>query len=396
MTPNEQGSEPARARARRRRLRLALFILTASTCLFILEAGVRFDDWRNSSKPRVAPQELALLRENGAGTGSYRLRPNLDLETRVGTTTIRIRTNSQGMHWRETPLLGEAGRPRVAFLGDSFTFGSWATDWAHTFVGVFESRMKEDRFEALNFGVGGYGLVDHELLLKELALQFGPSYVIVVSYMGNDFRDTWLGLDRENIVNGTAVLNPETLASRVPAEFLNPDDRIPLPCPAPFWRRLAQRSAAFRRLAPLLDLEDLCVLFRPNRSFLQPAFWSSLPAPGVALQARDAVFESLSRMEESLAARGIRLAVVALPTSAQVHALEASKRNFDTALPQAYLEEFCRDRKIPYLDLLPLLRKQAASSNRRLYLRRDIHLNNFGHERVGELIAEWFGSEVRR
>ena len=342
------------------------------------------------------PQELPLLQENSAGTGSYRLRPNLDLETRVGNSRIQIRTNSHGMRWRETSLKGRPGRQRVAFLGDSFTFGAWATDSAHTLVGVFESNLPADRFEALNFGVGGYGLLDEELLLKEVVLRFEPAYVIVVSYMGNDFPDTWLGLNRENIINGTARLNPETLKSRVPSKYLIADDRVPVPCPAPAWRRLAQGSAAFRRLAPLLHMEDLCVRFRPNRSFLQPGFWSSLPPPAVVQPAKDAVMESLSRMEALTAAHQARLAVVALPTAAQVYALEPSRHNFDTALPQAYLQTFCRDRRIPYLDLLPLLRQQAAASNRRVYLKRDIHLTDFGHAKVGELIAAWFDSTVRR
>ena len=381
---------------RQRRLGLALGFLTAMACLLILEAGVRFDDWRQAGRPKVARQELPLLQENPAGTGSYRLRPNLDLQTQVGTSRIRIRTNSFGMHWREVSLKGKPGRQRVAFLGDSFTFGSWATDSAHTFVGVFDSKIQSDQFEALNFGVGGYGLVDEELLLKEVVLKFEPAYVIVVSYMGNDFRDTWLGLKRENIINGTAQINPDVLKARVPADYLKPDDRVPLPCPAPFWRRLAQRSAAFRRLAPLLDLEDLCVIFRPNLSFLQPGFWSRLPVPAVAMQAKEAVQESLSRMAALTAAEGARLAVVALPTAAQVYALEPARRTFDTALPQAYLQAFCREQKIPYLDLLPLLRQQAAASNRRLYLKRDIHLTDFGHAKVGELIAAWFESTARQ
>ncbi len=381
---------------RQRRLGLALGFLTATACLSILEGGVRFDDWRQAGKPKAAPQDLALLQENPARTGSYRLRPNLDLETRVGTRRIRIRTNSRGMHWRETSLKATPGRQRVAFLGDSFTFGSWAQDSAHSLVGVFESKLPPDRFEALNFGVGGYGLVDEELLLKEVVLKFEPAHVIVVSYMGNDFRDTWLGLDRENIINGTAQLNTEILKSRVPADYLKPDDRVPLPCPAPLWRRLAQGSAAFRRLAPLLNLEDLCVIFRPNLSFVQPGFWSRLPAPEVALQAKDAVMASLSRMAALTAADGARLAVVALPTAAQVYAREPAKPTYDTAFPQAYLQTFCREQRIPYLDLLPLLRQQAAASNRRMYFKGDIHLNDFGHARVGELIAAWFESMVRR
>ncbi len=379
-----------------RRLGLALGLLTAATCLLILEAGVRVNDWLVFGRPGPEAPKLTLLQENPAGTGSYRMRPNVDLELRVGASRVRIRTNAHGMNWRETKLKGEPGRKRVAFLGDSFTFGSWASDSAHSLVGVFESSLPSDQFEALNFGVGGYGLVDEELLLQEVALQFEPAYVIVVSYNGNDFRDTWLGLNRENIINGGAVLNEDNVKLRVPPEQRVHDDTVPRPCPVSGWRRFAQASAAFRRLAPLLDLEDLCLRFRPNRNFRMPGFWSAVPYSEVALRAKDSVLESLSRMETLTVAHGARLAVVALPTSAQVYAQESSGRGFDTALPQAHLQTFCRDRRIPYLDLLPLLRLQAAASNRRLYLARDIHLTDFGHARVGRLIAEWFQVRVRQ
>ncbi len=380
---------------RRRSFGVVLGVLTVSVCVALLEGGVRLDDWRRAGLPKARPQNLPLLRPNPAGTGSYRLRPNLDVMTAVETTAVRIKTNAHGMNWRETPIKGDPSIPRVAFLGDSFTFGSWARDSEHTFSGVFESRVSP-RIEALNFGVGGYGFVDEELILKELALDFDPAYVIVVSYMGNDFRDTWLGLDREDIVDGVAKLNEANLAARVPAEFLKADDRIPVPCPEPAWRGILQHSAAFRRLAPLLSLENLCVVFRPNLNFLQPALWSRVPAPDVVLKAKDAVAESLARMKALTEARGVRLAVAALPTFAQVYAQEPVGRAYDTSLPQGYLESACRDQRIPYLDLLPLLRAQAAASNRRLYYKTDIHLTDLGHEKVGGFIADWFASRVRR
>ena len=62
----------------------------------------------------------------------------------------------------------------------------------------------------------------------------------------------------------------------------------------------------------------------------------------------------------------------------------------------ARLEVNRMERGIPYLDLLPLLKKQARASNKRLYLDRDIHLTDFGHERVGQLIASWFETSVKR
>lgn len=382
--------------ARPRRLGWILGLLTAATCLAILEVGVRLDNWRRTGAPLPPPEEIALLQENPAGTGSYRLRPGLNLVTRVENTEVRIATNSHGMRWRETPVKAAAGVQRVAFLGDSFTFGSWARDASRSFVGVFDSRVAALGFEALNFGVGGYGLLDEELLLQEKVLDFEPSYVVVVIYNGNDFRDTWLGLNREHIVNGGARLNDETIKVRVPPEQLVEDPTLALDCPLSPPRRLAEASAAFQRLAPLLHLEGRCVRFRPNRNFFMPAFWSRRPPSEVAILARQSVLDSLARMEALLTARRVRLSVVALPTSDQVYALEPSGPGFDTALPQSVVEEFCRGRRIPYLDLLPLLRREAASSYRRLYLRSDIHLDDHGHFRVGGFIADWFQSRVVR
>lgn len=383
-------------RGRARRLGCILGFLTAATCLAILEIGTRLDDWRRGRLGAPPPADIALLQENPAGTGSYRLRPGLDLVTRVENTEVRIVTNSHGMRWRETPVQAAPGVRRVAFLGDSFTFGSWASDASRSFVGIFDSRLAGLGFEALNFGVGGYGLLDEELLLQEKVLDFEPSYVVVVIYNGNDFRDTWLGLDRERIVNGGARLNDETIKARVPPEDLFEDPTLAQDCPAPPLRRLAQASAAFQRIAPFLHLENRCVRFRPNRNFFMPAFWSRRPPPAIALLARQSVLDSLARMDELLTARRVRLSVVALPTSDQVYAQEPSGPGFDTALPQSGVEEFCRDRRIPYLDLLPLLRREAASSFRRLYLRSDIHLDDHGHSRIGVFIADWFQSRVVR
>lgn len=381
--------------ARASRLKVILGVLTFGICLSILELGIRVDDWRRSRRPADPPLPLSLLQANPMGTGSYRLRPNLDLETRIGSQAIRIRTNSHGMHWRETSLQGD-GRARVAFLGDSFTFGSWASDVSKSFVGVFESVVGPTRFEALNFGVGGYGLLDEELIFREVAAPFGPSYVVVMVYNGNDFRDTWLGLNREQLVDGTAQLNEENLKARIPPPYLVDDNTRALDCATPVWRQVAGRSAAFRRLAPLLDLEDLCVRFKPNLNFTMPGFWSLTPPPEITARAAGEVLASLSRMEALAAAGHARLAVVAIPTADQVYALSPTGRNFDTGLPQSALGTFCSERRVPYLDLLPVLREQAARSNRRLYLKNDTHFNDFGHQRVGEAIASWFLSRVKR
>lgn len=134
---------------RRGRLRLLMGLITFSASLLVLEGGIRLDDWWRLRTPPTGPSPIPLLQENPSGTGSYRLRPNLDIKTQVGDLRVRIRTNAHGMHWRETSLEADPGRPRVAFLGDSFTFGSWVSDVSKSLVGTFETVMGETAVEAL-------------------------------------------------------------------------------------------------------------------------------------------------------------------------------------------------------------------------------------------------------
>ena len=201
----------------------AVFVLIASglsVCLFLalVELGARVIQARLT--PPKRGQELDILMPNPRGTGSYRLKPDLDLTTKAGGRPVRIRTNRHGMPWREVEIEKTDRRRRIAFLGDSFTFGSWANSYEEAFVGVFEQNVSRERWEVLNFGVGGYGLGDMKLLLSEEVMAFSPSYVVVVVFTGNDFRDTFLGLDKERIVNGVAHLKDTVVRTRVPSELL--------------------------------------------------------------------------------------------------------------------------------------------------------------------------------
>jgi lysophospholipase L1-like esterase len=179
--------------------------LSAFLSLFAAELLTRQLEYRRQEEMRKPPEALDLLQLNPRGTGPYRLKPNLDLSTRVGGYEVRIKTNRHGMRWREVDH-GSSDKKRVAFFGDSFTFGCWADSVEKSFVGVFERNVPPNEFETLNFGVGGYGLADVELQIREQGLQFSPSYAILVFYNGNDFRDTYLGTEKDDIVNGTTVL----------------------------------------------------------------------------------------------------------------------------------------------------------------------------------------------
>ena len=209
---------------------------------------------------------MDLLTPNPNGTGSYRLKPDIDLVTRIGRREVRIRTNRHGMHWSEVTIRKNDGRRRIAFLGDSFTFGAWADGYEESFVGTFDKNVSSERWEVLNFGVGGYGLADEELLLREQVLEFSPSYVIVVVFAGNDFRDTYLGIDKESIIDGAAELQDAKVRAVVPAELLVDDATVSAPCAlAPGPRRWLEALSSFCLMSPWFGLENLvCRVLRES------------------------------------------------------------------------------------------------------------------------------------
>ncbi len=383
---------------RRRRLLLSLLtsLVSLGASFALVELVARRMEARLIEAKVKSGGALALMRENPHGSGSYRLKPDLDVATRVKGLDVRIRTNSHGMPWREVTREISSRPRRVAFLGDSFTFGCWARSYETSFVGVFESGLNRQRVEALNFGVGGYGLLDEELLLREEAIAFGPRWVIVMLFTGNDFRDTWLGLDKERLVDGTARLRDDVLAAKVPAELIRAEARNAPPAFDPSrLRRLAMTTATFRLLLPRLGLHNPWVEFTPSRNFTWFSFWSLRPAPPVALQARDEALRALGRMDAFTREHGARLAVVAIPYRDQVYASAPSGPGWDTAYPQAWVQRWADEQGVPYLDLLPRLRAHALRSDEDVYLEDDIHWNERGHALVGEWLREWFSAELR-
>ena len=374
-------------------LRFAALSVSSAVSVAALEVALRGHERRLADRPPATADRLPLL-EPALG-GGYRLRPRVQLDTEVPGYAVRISTNSHGMHWREVPVQPPAARERVAFLGDSFTFGCWVPRVEESFVGVFDRLVQADGLEALNFGVGGYGLADQRKLLEDRVLAFGPRYVVVVVFNGNDFRDTHLGLEKDRVVDGAAELDERVLRAKVPSRWRE-GTTVMEPSVEPWPARALRRFATFRLAAPWLRMENLAVEFEPSTSFTAYSFWSRVPPAPVALDARETTLVALQEIERLAAARGARLAVVALPTREQVHARRLAGPGFDLRFPQEWIRVFARDRGIPYLDAMPVLRGRFERTNERLFVPGDTHLNARGHRLVGEAVAEWFRCCVRR
>lgn len=98
-----------------------------------------------------------------------------------------ISINSHGMRYREVPLQKPAGVTRVAVLGDSFVWGIGVSDHDR-FTELVENRSG-GKYELLNFGVSGYGPIQHYLMFEEIVTDFRPEIVLITFCLGNDFAD---------------------------------------------------------------------------------------------------------------------------------------------------------------------------------------------------------------
>ncbi len=365
-------------------------VLAAALGLVVCELVLRL---RQGTAVRA---QLALLRENPQGTGSYRLRRDLDVTTHIGSRTVTITTNTYGMPQGPVTRESPQGRTRIAFLGDSFTFGLWATDSTRSFVGVVAERLGTQRFEVLNFGVTGYGLDDMALLLREEAAAFAPRFIVVTFYAGNDFADTHLGLEKMALKGGTVRFDEENLKRKIPAEHRRHVGRV-----ESGRQFLRQRFATYHVIAGLkrvlfFDVEDLFQdSLAPSAEFLSYTFWSQMPYPPVAREARDASLRSLDEIHGLAEGLDAQLLVVAVPYLDQVYVRAPSGPGYDAARPQRFVEEWAESRGVSYLDLLPPLREQAAEKREELYVRGEIHFNDAGHAVVGEWLYEWLATLIR-
>jgi SGNH hydrolase-like domain, acetyltransferase AlgX len=343
-------------------------------------------------------QTTAIVRPNPSGNGSYRLKPNMEITTLVSNRLVHIKLNSFGMNWKDARLEKAKGKTRIAFVGDSFTWGSWASDAAHGLVGVFNSMMPAS-IEVLNFGVPGYGIDDEELMIKEEVTKFKPDYVVLCFFNGNDFRDTYLGMRKYVIVNGTVKFNERVIQEKVPSKFRHREET-----------GYFMRHYYYRRLKALMRLENLASfrLLKELRNYLEPegaiifpskivvennfnsyTFWSATQYPPVAKNAIDVTLATLDRIRNYLAKINIPLAIVTIPYRDQVYVQAMRGPNYDVKFPQVYVEKYARDHGVPYLDLLPPLRKYVRQHNVEIYVKGDVHFNDLGHKEAGALIAQW-------
>lgn len=335
----------------------------------------------------VGSRHGMMFRDNPNGTGSYRLKPNFD--------DGAIHTNAFGMRWRNVKQDRAVNKKRIAFIGDSFAFGCCADSLDKSFVGLFDSQMSSRNIETLNFGVPGFGVADYYLLLQEDVLPFHPDFVVLMFFNGNDFRDTYLAVEKDRILGRNrkmffnAKIPPRYKGTRIQeiTDFLTNRE---------LYRLWIQALENFRkRPSPERKQYLRPTAFQVDQRFMSYSFWSQKVYPPVAGDAKNLSLYFLQRMFEACLKANSHLVIVTIPFREQVYSLTTEGKNYDIAFPQKYVADFAAAHAVPYLDLLPELRDYALKSHNDLYFLEDPHFTNEGHRVTSQLLVRFFEESER-
>lgn len=98
-----------------------------------------------------------------------------------GSVRFHTKSNSDGFRDVEHDL-AQKDRPRVAVLGDSFTWG-YDVETKDRWTDILQERLPD--IEIFNCGVSGYGTAQHLLLYREKVRKYEPDLVLLL-HSGND------------------------------------------------------------------------------------------------------------------------------------------------------------------------------------------------------------------
>jgi len=277
----------------------------------------------------------------------YVLRPNWDGSFR-GRRNERnaVRTNSHGWRCHEFAPPGAAVGRRILLLGDSITMGVGVRQEA-TFAARLEERLAPCQVD--NCALSGYE-ANQQVAVAKLMLPLTRPDTVVYGLCQNDIREA-------------------DIAQLAKVQLLRPRRELFIalelrPVSNLVWNLWAARQA-----------------HQPSRAGLQRSEAGTLKRWADPRQ-RARLAEHLGALRDECAAAGVPLHVVVFPYTFQ----------FDRPLadplraPQQHLATMLRELQVAGLDLHGVL--EAAREP--LYLLGDnCHLNEAGHARVAQALADW-------
>jgi lysophospholipase L1-like esterase len=294
----------------------------------------------------------------------WRLRPS----ARDLWDGVPVEVNAKGLRGPEVDYARRPGTPRLLYLGDSVAVGYGLVGHEASFpYQAAESleRALGRRVETVNGAVNGYSTWQEVAWLEREGLRYQPDLVVLAFVL----NDVWADLQA---ARGGPVGASKPLRLSVDSGLDRLANRSALVA-------LARQGALRFRFGRDVRAGAVREEFRSVRALVEE------PGSAQVAQAWAANLANLDRLAALCRARGLRLCLVVFPFAFQLDAGEAADD------PQRRLREFARERGLPALDLLPVLRARAKADGIAAadYFLDEAHPSPLGSVVVGNALSEF-------
>jgi hypothetical protein len=263
---------------------------------------------------------------------------------------ISIDTNSDGLRDIEHDSIVRAFK--ILALGDSFSFGV-GVELESTYLSRLEQALNQDcgqeKFSVIKAGVVGYSTFNEKIYLIKKGLSYQPDLVLIQFWWDD------LGVDRITYLSHMGFLTQGPIK--------NPQDfRL-------FLNRHVRSYALLRRVFSAISEKSLFPLRLANDD-----------EDRLVLEAKAAVtLKEFKEIEALCALNHAKCLFVLIPPKEFVFKKNSSWDYFCTVLS---------NNKVPYVDLLPVL-KNAQATERPVFFNIDLHLNQNGHKVVAQELSRF-------
>jgi hypothetical protein len=178
-------------------------------------------------------------------------------------------TNSVGFRGKEFSEEKSTNTIRIAFLGDSFTFGEGVKDDDIFTVRIekyLNEKCEKNTYECLNFGVGGYNTEQYLSLLKQVIPRYNPD-IVILCFTLNDVEPSLFHYDKntQSIKRHPRELYiPENIPDKEPPKSILYKFRVT----KLIWQAFNKRSMSERTVQHYYNLFDNSQLWEKNRKLL--------------------------------------------------------------------------------------------------------------------------------
>ena len=310
--------------------------------------------------------------------------PDIGYRVRPDSVYGNVRTNQRGYNDYDHPVTRQDGksRPRIAFVGDSFTFGNDA--YQKIFPHMVEKRLRERGLdvEALNMGISGTSPRQYLAVMRTDVWQFDPDLVVVTVFVMNDIIQSHP--DFKTVAwFGDVKMLPRFLRFWPSPEHLYTfkASRMALRQVVTWMAGDASAVAGFP-LSLLTKYGYELEIYRrtPNR---------------FTARAYDGISTVLDAMNREARRHDTSVLVVIAPSEMQLNGRlrqavldrkEERSADFRFDLPQQRLTGYLEKVGLPYINLLAVFRRHPAEEI--LYSENDVHWNENGNTLAASEIAD--------